>query len=83
MIHRRAFVGSGLLLAAMPAWAASARLAIKGAMEQGSLALGYAEKGAHVTIDGEKVRLSPDGVFAFGFAFDQTKPSVIAVAWPD
>ena len=83
MIHRRAFVGSGLFLAVLPAWAMAGRLVIKGTMEQGSLALGYAEKGAHVTIDGEKVRLSPEGVFAFGFAFDQTKPSVIAVTWPD
>jgi murein DD-endopeptidase MepM/ murein hydrolase activator NlpD len=82
LIHRRAFVGSGLLFAALPAWAAAGRLVIKGALEQGSLALGYAEKGARVTIDGEKVRLSPDGVFAFGFAFDQTKPSVIVVTWP-
>ena len=70
----------------MPAWAAktgSARLVIKGAMEQGSLALGYAEKGAHVTVDGETVRLSPQGIFAFGFGFDQTKPSMVAVTWRD
>jgi murein DD-endopeptidase MepM/ murein hydrolase activator NlpD len=87
LIQRRAFVGSGLAFAAMPAWAAAksepARLVIKGAMEQGSLALGYAEKGAGVTIDGEKIRLSPEGVFAFGFAFDQTRASVVAVTWPD
>lgn len=84
MIHRRAFVGSGLAFAAMPAWAArSARLVIKGAMEQGSLALGYAAKGASVTVDGEKVRLSPQGVFAFGFGFDQTRPSMVAVTWAD
>jgi len=85
LIHRRAFIGSGFAFAAMPAWALSKtdRLVIKGAMEQGSLALGYAQKGASVTVDGEKTRLSPDGVFAFGFAFDQTKPSVVMVAWPD
>ena len=52
-------------------------------MEQGSLALGYAAKGAAVTIDGEKIRLSPDGIFAFGFAFDQTKPSTVTVTWHD
>ena len=51
-------------------------------MEQGSLALGYAEDGAKVTVDGQVVRLSPGGVFAFGFAFDQTKPSLVAVTWP-
>ena len=85
MIHRRAFVGSGFAFAAMPAWALSKtdRLVIKGALEQGSLALGYAEKGASVTVDGEKIRLSRDGVFAFGFAFDQTKPSIVTVTWPD
>ena len=85
MIGRRGLVASGFVFAAMPVWAISktGRLVIKGAMEQGSLALGYAEKGAQVTIDGEKVRLSPDGVFAFGFAFDQTKPVLIAVTWRD
>ena len=85
MIRRRVFVASALAFAAMPAWAASRahRLVIKGAMEQGSLALGYAEKGASVSVDGEKVRLSPGGVFAFGFAYDQTKPSTVAVTWTD
>jgi len=73
---------------AMPGWAASRdgrknRLVIKGAMEQGSLALGYADPKATVTIDGQGVRLSPDGVFAFGFAFDQIKPSLVAVTWSD
>ena len=52
-------------------------------MEQGSLALGYAEAGAVVTVDGQQVRLSPKGIFAFGFAFDQTKPSLVAVTWRD
>ena len=46
----------------MPAWAAAkteaTRLVIKGTLEQGSLALGYAEKGASVTVDGEKVNAS-------------------------
>ena len=85
MIRRRVFVASALAFAAMPAWAASraGRLVIKGTMEQGSLALGYAEKGASVSVDGEKVRLSPGGVFAFGFAYDQTKPSTVAVTWTD
>jgi len=85
LIGRRAFVASGLALAAMPAWAGTGmkRLVIKGAMEQGSLALGYAQKGASVSVDGEKLRLSPGGVFAFGFAYDQSKPSTVAVTWPD
>ena len=73
--RRRRFLAAGLAFAAMPARASTNCLVIKGAMEQGSLALGYAEPGASVTVDGEKVRMSPQGVFAFGFAFDQTKPS--------
>ena len=87
-MRRRDFVAAGLVFAAAPAWAAAApmrngRLVIKSAMEQGSLALGYGERGAMVTVDGQKVRLSPDGVFAFGFAYDQTKPSTVAVTWRD
>jgi murein DD-endopeptidase MepM/ murein hydrolase activator NlpD len=87
-MRRRGFIAAGLALAASPSWAASSvgktdRLVIKGAMEQGSLALGYAEPRASVTVDGQKVRLSPDGVFAFGFGFDQTKPSIVAVTWSD
>jgi murein DD-endopeptidase MepM/ murein hydrolase activator NlpD len=83
LIPRRGFLATGLAFAAVPARALGGRLVIKGAMEQGSLALGYAEAGASVTVDGEKVRLSPDGVFAFGFAYDQSKPSSIAITWKD
>jgi murein DD-endopeptidase MepM/ murein hydrolase activator NlpD len=85
-MHRRGFVAAGFACLATPAWAADRnkdRLVVKGAMEQGSLALGYADPGAVVTVDGQAVRLSLDGVFAFGFAFDQTKPSIVAVTWRD
>ena len=87
MINRRFLVAGGFCLATTPAWAGASgkkhRLVIKGAMEQGSLALGYAEPGASVTVDGQAVRLSPKGIFAFGFAFDQAKPSLVAVTWRD
>jgi murein DD-endopeptidase MepM/ murein hydrolase activator NlpD len=85
-MRRREFVAAGLASIAAPAWAAPSkdgRLAVKGTLEQGSLALGYAEAGATVTVDGQKMRLSPDGVFAFGFSYDQTEPSVVAVTWND
>jgi murein DD-endopeptidase MepM/ murein hydrolase activator NlpD len=85
-MHRRAFVATGFAFLAAPGWAAGrakGRLVIKGAMEQGSLALGYADPKATVKIDGQVVRLSPEGVFAFGFAYDQTKPSLVEVAWSD
>lgn len=87
-MRRRGFIAAGLAFAATPSWAVSPvgkadRLVVKGAMEQGSLGLGYAEPKAGVTVDGQKVRLSPDGVFAFGFGFDQTKPSIVIVTWSD
>lgn len=85
-MRRRAFVATGFAFLAIPAWAAGRtkdRLVVKGAMEQGSLALGYADPKASVKIDGQPVRLSSDGVFAFGFAFDQAKPSLVEVAWSD
>jgi murein DD-endopeptidase MepM/ murein hydrolase activator NlpD len=87
-MRRRDFVAASLVFAAAPAWGETetvrnGRQVVKSAMEQGSLALGYAERGAAVTVDGQKVRLSPRGVFAFGFAYDQTKPSTVAVTWRD
>ncbi len=83
-MRRRAFLTGGFALLATPVWAANGnRLVVKGAMEQGSLALGYANPKATVKIDGQAVRLSPDGVFAFGFAFDQIKPSLVEVTWSD
>ncbi|MBS0281835.1 MAG: M23 family metallopeptidase [Proteobacteria bacterium] len=85
-MRRRAFVASGFAFLATGACAAvrsKDRLVIKGTMEQGSLALGYADPKATVKIDGQAVRLSPEGVFAFGFAFDQTKPSLVDVIWSD
>jgi len=85
-MRRRTFVASGFAFLATGACAAGRskdRLVIKGAMEQGSLALGYADPKATVKIDGQAVRLSPDGVFAFGFAFDQTRPSLVEVSWSD
>ena len=87
-MQRRTFMAAGLAFAATPAWAASStgkdgRLVVKGAMEQGCLMLGYAEPNAAVRVDGKPVRLTGDGAFAFGFAFDQTKASIVSVTWGD
>lgn len=87
-MRRRTFMAAGLAFAARPAWAVSStgkegRLTLKGTMEQGSLVLGYAEPQAAVLVDGKPVRLTQDGAFAFGFAFDQTKPTLLSVTWGD
>jgi murein DD-endopeptidase MepM/ murein hydrolase activator NlpD len=83
-MRRRLFVGASLSLA-LPAWAQDkpARFSVSGAMTQGSLVLGDAPPGSLVALDGRPLRVTPDGRFAFGFAPDQTRPSLVTVRYPD
>jgi len=85
MIHRRAFVISAAATTLLPslARAQSSRISLSGSMEQGSLALGRAAPGAAVKIDGRAVRVTPEGAFAFGFEYDQTKPTTVSAVFPD
>lgn len=85
MIPRRAFLISGCTAAAV--WplvvrADSARLIFAGPLEQGSLIVGTA-KGAAVTVNGSPAQVSPEGIFAFGFSYDQTKSNLIIAKFPD
>ena len=83
-MRRRAFLGGGICLAALPAFADEpVRFTVTGAMEQGSLALGSAPPGSEAALDGRPLATTADGRFAFGFAFDQTKPSLVTVRYPD
>ena len=82
-MRRRAFLGSGLVLLAAPAFADPIRFSVSGAMEQGSLALGSAPPGSQVALDGRPLAATADGRFAFGFAYNQTKPSLVTVRYPD
>jgi murein DD-endopeptidase MepM/ murein hydrolase activator NlpD len=77
-VRRRAFIAGTLAFAATPVFAVS-RFSVKGALEQGSLALGLTDPGAVVLVDGKDVRVTRGGAFAFGFGFDQTKPTIVAV----
>ncbi|HJW40884.1 MAG TPA: M23 family metallopeptidase [Rhizomicrobium sp.] len=63
--------------------AAPQRLALTGSMEQGSLVVGRGEPGCRATLDGDSIRTSPEGVFAFGLDWDQTKPAHLAVTFED
>jgi murein DD-endopeptidase MepM/ murein hydrolase activator NlpD len=85
MMRRRFFIGASLSLAAFPAIAQEKpiRFSVTGALEQGSLVLGSAPPGSLVALDGRPLRVSADGRFAFGFAPDQTAPSLVAVRYPD
>lgn len=82
-MRRRAFLGGSLSLLAAPAFGDDARFTVTGAMEQGSLALGTAPAGSRVSLDGRPLAVTPDGRFAFGFAYNQTKPSLVTVRYPD
>lgn len=85
MMRRRTFLGVSLSLFATPILAQERplRFSIAGAMEQGSLALGSAPAGSLVALDGRPLRISPEGRFTFGFAPDQTHPSLVTVRYPD
>jgi murein DD-endopeptidase MepM/ murein hydrolase activator NlpD len=63
--------------------AQSSRLSFSGALEQGALAVGRTEAGTNVTIDGMPVRVSPQGLFAFGFEYNQTAPTKVVAKFPD
>jgi murein DD-endopeptidase MepM/ murein hydrolase activator NlpD len=84
MIHRRALLRSAIALAAASsARAGVPRLSLSGTMEQGSLVVGHAEPGARLAIDGTDLRVSPNGLFAFGFEFDRAKPVDLVARYAD
>jgi murein DD-endopeptidase MepM/ murein hydrolase activator NlpD len=74
MILRRTFLGTAGAFLATSGFAADAyALTLSGPLEQGSLVIGKAQGAPRVTIDGNAVRVSAEGLFAFGLAYDQTK----------
>ena len=85
MIARRAFIAgtAAAFACSRAAFAQPARVSLWGALEQGSLAIGKTEAGASVTVDATPVRVSPLGLFAFGFEFNQTKPTAIVARFAD
>jgi murein DD-endopeptidase MepM/ murein hydrolase activator NlpD len=56
---------------------------LSGTLEQGSLVIGRVPAGSSVTLDGALLHVSQDGVFAFGFAFDQSAPAQLVARFPD
>jgi murein DD-endopeptidase MepM/ murein hydrolase activator NlpD len=85
MIHRRSFLARAAALTILPraAFAQAARIALGGALEQGGLVVGKTEAGARVSVDAKSVSVSPEGLFAFGFAYDRTEPAVVRVDFAD
>jgi murein DD-endopeptidase MepM/ murein hydrolase activator NlpD len=56
---------------------------LEGPMRQGGLVLGQAAPGATVTLDGLRVRVSPDGLFVLGFGRDAPAQAMLEVRGPD
>ncbi len=72
-------------LFALPCLATSAHaeIALKGAVEQGSIVVGQTDPGARVTLDGRKVMVSAKGYFALAFDRDHDSAAMLTVKTPD
>jgi len=68
------------MLAVLPA---RAELRLDGPMTQGGMIIGHAAPGAAVRLDGEPVRVAPDGRFVFGFGREAAPSAVLEVTAPD
>jgi murein DD-endopeptidase MepM/ murein hydrolase activator NlpD len=84
-MRRRTLLAGAAGALALPqfAFAQRQRLTVSGTLEQGSLAIGKVEGGSTVSVDGMPVRVSPQGLFAFGFAYDRKTPVQLVVRFPD
>ncbi|MBV8537972.1 MAG: M23 family metallopeptidase, partial [Alphaproteobacteria bacterium] len=69
-----------LLVAASPA---CAQVTFEGHFEQGGLVYAHTTPGARVTLDGQPVRLTPDGEFLLGFGRDAPPAASLEVTYPD
>jgi hypothetical protein len=85
VIHRRLFLAGSAALFSIPRLARAdvMGLVLSSNQQQGALVIGRTAPGATARIDGAAVNVSPQGVFAFGFAYDQTKPAHIEIHHPD
>ena len=73
-------LGFLVLVFALPLGAGEIRL--DGDFIQGGLVRGWAPPGAAITLDGRKLRLSPEGLFIFGFGRDAAREAVLVVSYP-
>ncbi len=55
---------------------------LQGRITQGALLRGRTDPAASVVVDGKPVRLSPEGRFAFGLAYDRKEPALLSVSVP-
>lgn len=86
ILHRRSFVAGVAALAAyapLAARAVHARFRVTSSTEQGALVVCRAETAAHVDVDASAIRVTDQGYFAFGFAYDRKEPARVKIAYSD
>jgi len=62
---------------------ANAQVSFEGKFEQGALIRGQAPAGTQVSLNGEALRVTPDGHFAFGFDRDGEQSQQLTLVYPD
>lgn len=63
--------------------AAMAQVSLQGQMEQGALIRGQTTAGSEVYLNGEPIKITPEGHFVFGFARDAALEQDLTVIYPD
>jgi len=83
--YLRAVAGVAALLsvAAVGVARAADKVSLSGDISEGGLVVGQTEPGAKVSLDGRPLRLTPDGMFVFGFNRDAEKTATLDVTFPD
>jgi len=83
--YLRAVAGVAALLsvAAVGVARAADKVSLSGDISEGGLVVGQTEPGAKVSLDGRPLRLTPDGMFVFGFNRDAEKTAALDVTFPD
>lgn len=74
---------AALLAMAWTAAAAAGALELAGPIKQGGMMVGHAPPGSAARLDGEPLRVSPQGVFVVGFDRDAAPEATLAVTLPD
>ncbi|WP_416897736.1 MAG: M23 family metallopeptidase [Minwuia sp.] len=73
-------IGAGILLAALLLFGLpAAAFELAGNAVQGGMMIGRTAPGTPVTVDGKPVRVSPDGMFVFGFGRDHGESVILTV----
>lgn len=62
---------------------AETRTTLPASVQQGALVIGHTRADAQVDYAGRRVRVAPDGAFAFGVGRDATGPLVVRIAFVD